>query len=158
QPPQPRPRRTSVQAAGGECRSVRLRRGSRGRGVLRLAPVALSCLANAWQGRRRMMVDRGTALGGAAAVIAMMALAAVGAAEAQQVPLKVIVFPGLSNLAILAAQHKGYFAKHNVAIEIVNTPNSDELRNGLAEGRYQIAHAAVDNAVSQIENQKHDVV
>ncbi len=75
-------------------------------------------------------------------------------AHAQQAPLKVIVFPGLSNLAIFSAQHKGLFDKHKVAIEIVNTPDSKELREGLAAGRYQIAHAAVDNAVAQIENQK----
>ncbi|CAN0497424.1 unnamed protein product, partial [Phaeothamnion confervicola] len=37
-----------------------------------------------------------------------------------------------------------------------NTPNSEELRHGLAAGRYQIAHAAVDNAVAQIENDKVD--
>lgn len=90
----------------------------------------------------------------AAATAALAALA--GPAAAQQPPLKVIVFPGLSNLAILSAQHNGFFAKRNVAIELVNTPNSTELRNGLAEGRYQIAHAAVDNAVAQIENQKVD--
>ena len=75
-------------------------------------------------------------------------------AHAQQAPLKVIVFPGLSNLAILSAQHKGFLARRNVAIELINTPNSDELRHGLAAGRYDIAHAAVDNAVAQIENDK----
>ena len=82
--------------------------------------------------------------------------AASGAAHAQQAPLKVILFPGLSNLAIISAQANGFFAKRDIAVEVVNTPNSDELRHGLAAGRYQIAHAAVDNAVAQIENDKVD--
>jgi ABC-type nitrate/sulfonate/bicarbonate transport system substrate-binding protein len=98
-----------------------------------------------------MSLTRRTTL---AAAFAGALLATAGAAFAQQAPLKVIVFPGLSNLAILSAQHKGFFAKRNIAIELINTPNSTELRNGLAEGRYQIAHAAVDNAVAQIENNK----
>lgn len=94
------------------------------------------------------------ATGAAAAVLASML--AMTPVIAQQAPLKIILFPGLSNLAILSAQHKGFFAKRNIAVEVVNTPNSDELRNGLAAGRYQIAHAAVDNAVAQIENDKVD--
>jgi ABC-type nitrate/sulfonate/bicarbonate transport system substrate-binding protein len=36
-------------------------------------------------------------------------------------------------------------------VDLINTPTSDELRNGLAEGRYDIAHAAADNAVAQAE-------
>ena len=82
----------------------------------------------------------------------------ISLAVAQPAPLKVIVFPTISNLPLFAAQHKRFLAKYNVAIEIINTPNSDELRNGLAEGRYQIAHAAVDNAVAQIENQKVEAI
>ncbi len=89
-----------------------------------------------------------------AAAMAAAGLTGAATVQAQQAPLKVIVFPGLSNLAIFSAQHKGFFAKRNIAIELINTPNSSELRNGLAEGRYQIAHAAVDNAVAQIENNK----
>lgn len=91
-----------------------------------------------------------------AAAAALASIIAMTPAIAQQTPLKIILFPGLSNLAILSAQHKGFFAKRNIAVEVVNTPNSDELRLGLAAGRYQIAHAAVDNAVAQIENDKVD--
>jgi len=47
---------------------------------------------------------------------------------------------------MFAAQAKGFYAKRGLDVEIKFTPNSDELRNGLAEGRYQIAHSAVDNA------------
>ena len=85
-----------------------------------------------------------------------MMLGAMGAAPAQT-QLKVMVFPGLSNFPIFAAQHKNLFAKHGLAIELLNTPNSDVLRDGLAKGDHQIAHAAVDNAVAMVELAKADV-
>jgi ABC-type nitrate/sulfonate/bicarbonate transport system substrate-binding protein len=66
--------------------------------------------------------------------------------HAQDAKLAVIVFPGVQNLPMFAAQAKGLYAKRGLNVEIKFTPNSDELRNGLAEGRYQIAHSAVDNA------------
>jgi ABC-type nitrate/sulfonate/bicarbonate transport system substrate-binding protein len=74
-----------------------------------------------------------------------------------QTHLKVMVFPGLSNFSIFAAEHKNLFAKHGLAVELLNTPNSDVLRNGLAKGDHQIAHAAVDNAVAMVELAKADV-
>ena len=42
-------------------------------------------------------------------------------------------------------------------MDIKIAPNSDELRNGLAEGRYQIVHSAVDNAVAMAEVAKKDI-
>src|ERR1700730_17814605 len=83
-------------------------------------------------------------------------LSLIGAAHAQT-PLKVMVFPGLSNFALFAAQHKNLFAKHGVTVELLNTPNSDVLRDGLANGNHQIAHAAVDNAVAMAELAKADI-
>ena len=82
-------------------------------------------------------------------------LAFIAAVHAQSA-VKVIVFPGLSNFAIFAAQHNNFFAKHGIAIELLNTPNSEVLRDGLAKGNYQIAHAAVDNAVAMVELAKVD--
>ena len=87
-------------------------------------------------------------------VVAMLGAAAPGEAQTQ---LKVMVFPGLSNFSIFAAQHKNLFAKHGLAIELLNTPNSEVLRSGLAKGDHQIAHAAVDNAVAMVELAKADV-
>ena len=89
--------------------------------------------------------------------VAALAVAATGGPASAQTNLKVIVFPGLSNLAQFAAQSQGYYNKRGLAIELINTPNSDELRNGLAAGRYQIAHGGVDNAVFQVENDKTDL-
>lgn len=87
---------------------------------------------------------------------AVIAAAMCGAAQAQT-QLKVIVFPGLSNLMQIVALSQGYYAKRGLSVELINTPNSTELRNGLAEGRYHIAHAAIDNAVAQVETAKVDL-
>jgi ABC-type nitrate/sulfonate/bicarbonate transport system substrate-binding protein len=85
-----------------------------------------------------------------------LALAAPRLGRAQDSALKVIVFPGLANLPLFSAQHIGAFTRRGLAIEIVNTPNSGELRNGLAQGRYQLAVAGVDNAVAMAEA-GHDI-
>jgi len=91
----------------------------------------------------------------------MAATAVAGPARAQaQTPLTrltVMVFPGMQNLPLFAAQHTGPFARRGLEVEIKNAPTSDELRNGLAEGRYQVVHAAVDNAVAMAEVAKADI-
>jgi ABC-type nitrate/sulfonate/bicarbonate transport system substrate-binding protein len=102
------------------------------------------------------MVPRPTRLFAIGALAGAVILTAMGAAQAQT-QLKVMVFPGLSNFSIFAAQHKNLFAKHGLAIELLNTPNSEVLRNGLAKGDHQIVHAAVDNAVAMVEVAKADV-
>jgi ABC-type nitrate/sulfonate/bicarbonate transport system substrate-binding protein len=71
--------------------------------------------------------------------------------------LAVIVFPGVQNLPVFAAQAKGFFAKRGLAVDLKFTPNSDELRNGLAEGRYQIAHSAIDNAFALKDKANVDI-
>jgi ABC-type nitrate/sulfonate/bicarbonate transport system substrate-binding protein len=97
----------------------------------------------------------GRALVGAV-LVALSALGASGSVRAQD-KLKVIVFPGMSNLPQFAAEAQGYYKKRGLQVELINTPNSDELRNGLAQGRYDIAHGAVDNAVAQVENDKTEL-
>jgi ABC-type nitrate/sulfonate/bicarbonate transport system substrate-binding protein len=91
---------------------------------------------------------------GAVAGAAVMAMSATASAQTQ---LKVIVFPTLANLAQYAALAQGYYSKRGLAVELIGTPNSDETRDGLAQGRYQIAHGGVDNAVAQAENDKVDL-
>jgi ABC-type nitrate/sulfonate/bicarbonate transport system substrate-binding protein len=71
--------------------------------------------------------------------------------------LRVNVFNTSSNLPLLAAQEAGCFARRGLALELQNTPNSDAQRAGLAQGLFDIAHAAVDNAVAMVEA-GHDVV
>jgi ABC-type nitrate/sulfonate/bicarbonate transport system substrate-binding protein len=68
------------------------------------------------------------------------------------------VFPGVQNLPLFAGHAKGFFAKHGLKIELQFTPNSQALRDGLAAGDFEIAHAAVDNAVAMVETAGVDVV
>lgn len=65
--------------------------------------------------------------------------------------LRVNIFNTSSNLPLFAAMEKGYFAQRGLTIEVQNTPNSDQQRAGLAAGKFEIAHAAVDNAVAMVE-------
>lgn len=74
------------------------------------------------------------------------------------VTLRVNVFRGASNIPIYMAQEKGYFARRGITLQMQFTPNSDQQRAGLAAGRFEIAHAAVDNAVAMIEVAKADAV
>lgn len=67
------------------------------------------------------------------------------------IQLRVNVFNTSSNLPLLAAQEAGYFARRGLQLEIQHTPNSDAQRAGLAAGSFDIAHAAVDNAVAMAE-------
>lgn len=72
--------------------------------------------------------------------------------------LRVNIFNTSSNLPLLAAQAAGYFERRGLQIEIQHTPNSDAQRAGLAAGSFEIAHAAVDNAVAMVEVGAQDVV
>jgi len=81
-----------------------------------------------------------------------------GMARADDANLTVIVFPGVQNLPMFAAQAKGFYAKRGLKVDLKFTPNSDELRNGLAEGRYQIAHSAVDNAFALKDKANVDIM
>lgn len=93
------------------------------------------------------------AIGGAALV---GALAMTGAAQAQD-NLKVMVFSGVQNMPIIVAQAKGLFTKRGLSVEVLNAPSSDALRNGLMEGKHQIVHGGVDNAVAMAEVAKADI-
>lgn len=100
-------------------------------------------------GRRRLLAAAGSA-----------ALLAGCAAAPPMTPAKltVNVFPGSSNLPLLAAIEKGFMARRNLTITIQNTPNSEEQRAGLAAGRFDIAVAAIDNALAMVEGARQDVI
>ena len=94
-----------------------------------------------------------------AGVLALLfaCVAAPRGIEAQTNNLVVIVFPGVQNLPMFAAQANGFYARRGLNVEIRFTPNSAELRSGLAEGRYQIAHSGVDNAFALKDRANVDV-
>jgi ABC-type nitrate/sulfonate/bicarbonate transport system substrate-binding protein len=85
------------------------------------------------------------------------ALAMSGGAAQAQDNLKVMVFSGVQNMPIIVAQAKDFFAKRGLNVEVLNAPSSDALRNGLAEGKHQIVHGGVDNAVAMAEVAKADI-
>lgn len=78
------------------------------------------------------------------------------AAEAAR--LRVNTFPNAKALPVYVGIAKGLFAKYGLTVEIENTTSSQSQRDGLAAGRFQIAHAALDNAVAMIEVARQDVV
>ena len=79
-------------------------------------------------------------------------------ASAESTLLRVNIFNTSSNLPLMVAMAEGYFARRQLTIEVQKTPNSDAQRAGLAAGQFEIAHAAVDNAVAMVESAGHDVV
>ncbi|CAL8968796.1 hypothetical protein RHODGE_RHODGE_01156 [Rhodoplanes serenus] len=89
----------------------------------------------------------------AAATLALVAGSSPATAETK---LTIMVFAGMQNLPLFVAQSKGLFAKRGLAVDMKIAPNSDELRNGLADGRFQIVHAAADNSVAMVEMAKVD--
>lgn len=86
-----------------------------------------------------------------------LALLAPGVA-AQATALRVKVFPGAQALPQIVALSQGIFERHGLKVELMFTASSQEQRDGLAAGEFQVAHAAVDNAVAMVELAKHDVV
>jgi ABC-type nitrate/sulfonate/bicarbonate transport system substrate-binding protein len=71
--------------------------------------------------------------------------------------LKVICLPARP-LALTVAHDQGLLSKHGVDVQTQIAANSDELRSGLAEGKFDVAHAAVDNAVAMVEKSGADVI
>ncbi len=68
-------------------------------------------------------------------------------------PLEVIIFPGATTWPLWVAQEKGFFAANGLDVNLTVTPNSVELMRSLLAGKYQLAHAAFDNAVAYQEGQ-----
>lgn len=93
--------------------------------------------------------------GAGVAAGAMVGRAPLAAAQS---PLKVVSFPGLSNVPIFAAEKNGLFAKYGLAVNLIFTTNSKSQRDGLASGEYQIIHTAADNAVAMVELAKADAI
>ena len=88
----------------------------------------------------------------------LLLLALLAGPASAQTPLKVKMFPGAQALPAMSAASQGFFARHGLKVDILFTVNSDEQRSGLAKGEFQIAQAAVDNAVAMVELAGEDVV
>jgi ABC-type nitrate/sulfonate/bicarbonate transport system substrate-binding protein len=92
------------------------------------------------------------------AVVFTVLLAAAAARAQEPVPLRVNTFPNAKALPLHAGLAKGIFEKRGFAIELHLTENSRSQRDGLAAGKFDVVHSAVDNALAMIEIGKHDVV
>lgn len=68
------------------------------------------------------------------------------------------LFRGSANIPIYLAMEKGDFARHGIVPVIEFTPSSERQRAGLVAGRFDIAIAAVDNAVAMVEVARADVI
>jgi len=71
--------------------------------------------------------------------------------------LRVVVFEGVQNLPIFVGQERGFFSEVGIDVDLTFTPNSWSLRDGLANGTFDFAHTAVDNAIAMVEMAKQDV-
>ena len=88
----------------------------------------------------------------------LVVLLSVSQSALAQTPLRTKVFPGAQALPLMAGVQQKIFERHGIQLELLFTTNSQELRDGLATGDFQVAHSAVDNAVAMVEMAKHDVV
>ena len=91
-----------------------------------------------------------------AAFAALIGLA--GAARAEDTKLTIMVFQGMQNLPIFAMQSQGFLQKRGLSIDVKIAPSSEVMRAGLADGKWQIIHTAVDNGVAMAEVAKADIV
>jgi ABC-type nitrate/sulfonate/bicarbonate transport system substrate-binding protein len=93
-----------------------------------------------------------------AAATVLLGLSGAPADAAEATKIRVNTFPNAKALPVHVGLAKGLFAKYGLAVELENTESSQSQRDGLAAGRFEIAHAALDNAVAMIEVAKRDVV
>jgi ABC-type nitrate/sulfonate/bicarbonate transport system substrate-binding protein len=107
--------------------------------------------------RQRARQARGRTAMQFAALLSVIA-AATARADADIITLRVNTFPNAKALPVHVGIAKGMFAKHGLAVEVESTESSQRQRDGLAAGRFQIAHAALDNAVAMVEVAKRDVI
>src|ERR1043165_9955370 len=103
-----------------------------------------------------MMLDRYSAWIAAGALTGALVLSAGQSRSAEMATVRVNAFPNAKALSLHVGLAKGIFAKHGLALELQFTENSRNQRDGLAEGKFEIAQAALDNAVAMIEVGKHD--
>ena len=89
--------------------------------------------------------------------LSLMLIPCAGHAN-QPAVLRVNAFPNAKALPLHAGIANGIFAKRGLQIELHLTPNSRSQREGLAAGKFDIVHSAVDNALAMIALANQDVV
>ena len=84
--------------------------------------------------------------------------ATLTAQAAEPTLLHVNTFPTARSLPFYAGVEHGFFARHGLKVELEFTESSQRQREGLASGKVDIVHSAVDNAVAMIDVAKVDIV
>jgi len=93
-----------------------------------------------------------------AAVLAGFALGSGNATAAEQMLIRVNTFPTARSLPFFVGIERATFARQGIRLELEFTENSSSQRAGLASGKFEVVHSAVDNAIAMIEVAKVDVV
>ena len=92
------------------------------------------------------------------AIAAALVLVAGSAAAAAETLVRVNTFPTARSLPFFVGVEKGFFARHGIKLEFEFTESSSAQRQGLGDGKFEVVHSAVDNAIAMIEVAKVDVV
>jgi ABC-type nitrate/sulfonate/bicarbonate transport system substrate-binding protein len=92
------------------------------------------------------------------AAAAAVILGAGSAALADDILVRVNTFPTARSLPFFVGMEKGMFARHGIKLELEFTESSKSQREGLAAGKFEVVHSAVDNAIAMVETAKVDVV
>ena len=87
-----------------------------------------------------------------------LALVAGPAMAADEALVRVNTFPTARSLPFFVGIEKGFFGRHGIKLELEFTESSKAQREGLAGGKFEVVHSAVDNASAMIEVAKVDVV
>src|SRR5258708_9613145 len=115
--------------------------------------------AQSWERARRPRSQEGWGrIAVLFAVLVAVAVAAAQAGAAEATRIRVNTFPNAKASPVHFGIAKGLFAKYGLAVELENTESSQSQRDGLAAGRFQIAPAALDNAVAMIDGPKRYAV
>jgi ABC-type nitrate/sulfonate/bicarbonate transport system substrate-binding protein len=85
-------------------------------------------------------------------------LLSVSARADEPTPIRVNAFPQAKSLPLHAGIAKGIFERRGFKVELYLTDNSRNQRDGLAAGKFDVVHSAVDNALAMVEVAKQDVV
>ncbi|MBV8152284.1 MAG: ABC transporter substrate-binding protein [Candidatus Eremiobacteraeota bacterium] len=96
---------------------------------------------------RADFLKSGAALAGGGAALAPRR------AMAQAETVRVIFFPGASNLPLWCGLAKGFFAAQNLDLALTPTPGSVYMFQHLSAGDFDIALTAIDNAIAYDEGQ-----
>jgi ABC-type nitrate/sulfonate/bicarbonate transport system substrate-binding protein len=94
----------------------------------------------------------------AATLTCLFASVSGSSVAAELTLVRVNTFPTARSLPFFVGVEKGIFARHGIRLEFEFTESSSTQRQGLAAGKFEVVHSAVDNALAMIEVAKVDVV